>query len=63
MKGKKCTLILNNRWGYEYTPIECDSIAEARRRGKDFFGFAYRIFVKGDNGKIERVIHGFCDND
>lgn len=47
MKAKKCVLILNNRWGYVYTPQTCESIAQAKRIAheaiQDGFAWAYRI--------------------
>lgn len=49
MKAKKCVLILNNRWGYVYTPETCESIAQAKRIAREAiesgFAFAYRIKV------------------
>ena len=60
MKNKPCTLIVNSRWGYIFTPIKCSSIAEARRRGKEYPGFAYRIIVK--EGDSIRTIRGFCED-
>lgn len=46
MKGKKCTLILNTRWGYCCSPMQCSSISEAMRTAKAA-GMPYRIFVNG----------------
>ena len=58
MKAQKCTLVVNNRWGYVYTPVECNSINEAYKKGReDCGGFAFRIFV---DGKV--VKSGYCDN-
>lgn len=56
MKSCKCTLVVNTRWGYCFTPTKCDSIAEAVRTAKASGGFAYRIFA---NGKVVR--RGYCD--
>ena len=61
MKAKPCTLIVNTAYGYEFTPLKCASIAEAHRRGKEWFGFAYRIIVKDESGK-KRVIRGYCED-
>ena len=59
MKAIKCTIIINNRWGYCYTPKKCSSIRKAREYGKNFIGgFAYRIFTKN-----KKIIYGYCDND
>lgn len=56
-RAKKCTLIVNNNWGYVYTPTKCKSIAEAYRKGRDYWGgFSFRIFV---DGKV--VKSGFCN--
>ena len=58
MKAQKCTLVVNNRWGFDFTPIKCKSINEAHKKGRDFYGgFAFRIFV----GK-KVVKSGYCDN-
>ena len=46
MKGKKCTLILNTRWGYCLSPMQCGSISEALREARES-GMAYRIFING----------------
>lgn len=35
-RAKKCTLVVNNNWGYVYTPTKCKSIAEAYRKGRDY---------------------------
>ena len=57
MKAKECTLIVNNTWGYSYTPIKCKSIAEAKRKGWEFFGgFCFKVFV----GK-KVVYRGYCE--
>lgn len=49
MQAKKCILTLNNRWGYCYTPIRCQSIREAKRIAADEinngFAWAYRIEI------------------
>lgn len=51
MKAKPCTLVLNTRWGYILSPIDCDSIKQALGLAKDF-GMAYRIF--DHSGKLLR---------
>lgn len=57
-KAQKCKLVINNRWGYVYTPIDCNSINEAYRMGRGYYGgFAFRIFI---DGKV--VKSGFCNN-
>lgn len=60
MKAKPCTLVVNTAHGYIFTPVECASISEAHRRGKNWLGFAYRIFVNDESGKT-RVIRGYCN--
>ena len=57
MKAQECTLVVNARNGYIFTPIKCKSINEAVRMGKEGMGFAYRVIVKG-KGIVRR---GFCD--
>ena len=57
MKAQECTLVVNARNGYIFTPIKCKSINEAVRMGKEAFGFAYRVMVKG-KGCIRS---GYCD--
>lgn len=53
----KCTLHINNRWGYCFTPVECNSIAEAVRKGhEDAGGFWFRVVA---NGKTVRT--GYCE--
>lgn len=52
-KKIKCTLYGYGRWGYAFTPIVCDSMAEAKRRAKENleegYWWSYRIVVmKGD---------------
>lgn len=52
-----CTLHVNNRWGYCYTPTKHPSIADAVRHGKENAGgFWFRVVA---NGKIVRT--GHCD--
>lgn len=52
-----CTLYVNNRWGYCYTPTKHPSIADAVKCGKDnAAGFSFRVVA---NGKI--VCTGYCD--
>lgn len=47
MKAIRCKLVLNNRWGYQYTPQVCNSIAEAKRIAReaieDGYAWAYQI--------------------
>lgn len=58
MKAQECKLVVNNRWGYVYTPIKCKSINEAVREGRNYYGgFAYRVFV---GTKVVRS--GYCDD-
>lgn len=50
MRGIKrpCILVCNTRWGYVMTPIECKSIAEAKRIGNSM-DMAYRVLdTKGN---------------
>lgn len=57
MKAKECTLIINNSWGYTYTPIQCKSITEAKQKGWEFFGgFCFKVIV----GK-KVVYKGYCE--
>lgn len=52
----KCTLQVNNRWGYRYAPIECSSINEAYKKGQNYVGgFAFSVIA---NGVVVR--RGFC---
>lgn len=52
-----CTLHVNNRWGYCYTPTKHPSIADAVRTGRNYEGgFWFRVVA---NGKVVRV--GHCD--
>ena len=47
MKPIRCTLKMNSPLnGYEYQPIECNSISEALRIAERQ-GSPYRIYVKG----------------
>jgi hypothetical protein len=57
MKAQECTLIVNTRNGYCFTPQKCKSISEAVKEGRNSCGFAYRVVVKG-KGVVRR---GFCD--
>ena len=57
MKAQECTLVVNARNGYIFTPIKCKSINEAGRMGKEACGFAYRVMVKGTGC----VRSGYCD--
>ena len=55
-KGKKCKLVVNNKWGYTYTPILCDSVAEAKRQGWDYAGgFYFRVVCDG-----KTIYSGYC---
>lgn len=45
-KAKKCTVIVNTKWGYCCAPVECESIRAAVRYAKEL-DMAYRIFVDG----------------
>ena len=56
MKGQNCTLIVNSRNGYCFTPEKHPSISSAIKSEKESFGFAYRIFVDG-----KCVRRGFCE--
>lgn len=56
MKAQKCTLIVNTRNGYCFTPVEFNSISKAVREGRESCGFAYRVIVKG-KGVVRR---GYC---
>lgn len=38
-----CILLLNNKWGYVMSPIECDSIKEAEAIAEGM-EMAYRIY-------------------
>lgn len=56
MKAQKCTLMVDNFKGYTYKPIQCKSIAEAKRKGWEFSrGFYFMVLV----GK-EVVYRGYC---
>lgn len=57
MKGKKCTLVVNTKNGYCFTPSSHNSINDARKRGKSSCGFAYRIFDENNNV----IGRGYCD--
>jgi hypothetical protein len=57
MKAKQCTLVVNDKWGYCFTEVKCKSINEAVRIGKEYMGFAYRVFV---GTKVVRS--GYCDD-
>lgn len=57
MKGKKCTLVVNTKNGYCFTPTSHNSINDAVKCGKSSFGFAYRIF--DENNKL--IKRGYCD--
>lgn len=55
MQKIKCTVYVNSRNGYEFTPKKCDSITEAVKYAREYAGFYYRIYV---NDRIVRK--GFC---
>lgn len=55
MPKKKCKVICNNRWGYQATPYEAESIAEGVRWAKQS-GWWYWVIVV--DGKIVRRGHG-----
>ena len=55
MPKKKCKVICNNRWGYQATPYEAESIAEGVRWAKKS-GWWYWVIVV--DGKIVRRGHG-----
>lgn len=59
MKPKPCTLYPNNRWGYCFTPVRCESIARARKIARGFF-FS-RIVVKDDKGSRTIRVRGNGD--
>ena len=42
-RSKPCILMMNTRWGYVMSPIECRSIKEAESIAREN-GMAYRIF-------------------
>lgn len=57
MKAKPCVVYPNNQWGYCFTPIKCESIAQARKVARDFW-FS-RIVVKDKDGtRVIRVRGG-----
>ena len=56
-KPKKCTLHVNNRWGYCYKATEHASIADAVREGKAYVGGFWYMVVA--DGKVVR--RGHCD--
>lgn len=56
MKSQECTLIVNTANGYCLTPEKCSSISEAVRKGRESFGFAYRVFA---GSKVIRS--GYCE--
>jgi hypothetical protein len=58
MKPIPCTIIINTRLGYCLTPVKFPSIRQAYQVGKDFCGFAFRIYDR--QGKLVR--RGFCDS-
>ena len=46
MKSIPCTLIMNTKYGYILSPVQCNSIRQAIKTAKQA-GLAYRIFVNG----------------
>lgn len=62
MKKIECTLTVNTRLGYYFPPMQCSSISEAVRRGKEYPGFYYRVFWKDpETGNIKSK-GGYCDD-
>lgn len=58
-KAIKCSLHVNNRWGYCYTPQEFPSINQAVKAGREYIGgFAWYVFVDG-----KMVRQGYCNRD
>lgn len=56
-KRTPCTLYVNTRCGYCYTPTKHPSIADAVRHGKENTGgFWFRVVA---NGEVVRT--GYCD--
>ena len=56
-KGIPCTLLVNNKWGYEFAPREFDSIKAAVECGKTFIGgFWWKVI--GKDRKVLRT--GYC---
>lgn len=47
MKAIKCKLIMNNSWGYCYTPQTFESISAAKKTAREMidngYAFSYRI--------------------
>ena len=59
MKPTPCKLLINNRWGYVYAPVEFPSVNQAVKYGREFRGgCAWRLFDM--DGKFLK--RGFCDN-
>ena len=59
MKAIPCKLIVNNSYGYCYSPMEFNSINAAVNYARhDTTGFAWRLFNM--DGKL--IKRGFCDN-
>lgn len=52
---KKCTLLLNTKWGYVLKPVCCKSIKEAIDIARET-GLAYRIFVNGELKKSGWIV-------
>ena len=57
-KGRPCTLIVNNRWGYVFSPREFDSISAAVEAGRTFIGGSYWYVYDKETGK--EVRRGSC---
>lgn len=57
-KGKPCTLIVNNKWGYIFTPLEFDSISAAVEAGRTFIGGCFWRLYDKETGK--QIKQGTC---
>ena len=59
MKSIPCKVIVNNWIGYCFTPHYTDSIAAAKRYGREFFGgIWYRVF-HAETGEL--LYQGRCN--
>jgi len=55
-KAIKCSLHVNNTWGYCYTPQEFPSINQAVKAGREYIGGCwYRVYANG-----KKVRQGCC---
>lgn len=52
----ECTLYVNTRSGYMFTPQRFPSISQAVRAGRDGGGFAWYVCANG-----KRVRQGYCN--